>query len=55
MRARDQSQIQIPGDMRGMRAKRIVRGNLKKEGIRIRKPVNDPNRQGKISSPDKSG
>lgn len=32
--------------------KRIVRGKLKKERIRIRKPIKDPNWRGGISSPD---
>lgn len=44
MRASDMSHIQVLGSIRGMRAKRMIRRNLKKEIITITKAIKDVNR-----------
>jgi len=44
MRASDMSQIQVSGDVRGIRGKSMIRRNVKKEVITIRKAIKDVNR-----------
>ena len=44
MRASDMSQIQVSVDVRGMRGKSMIRRNVKKEVITIRKTIKDVNR-----------
>lgn len=44
MRASDMSQIQVSGDVRGLRAKMMIRRNPKKKVIMIRKAIKGVNR-----------